>query len=296
MTAKDLNLLTDPAELANWARDNMGSQPAEVEEPPRRARPRADLSAVNAGVSGTAATLAYEQAATEQPKPSAAPATARAATRRTAWPAQPSRAPWILAAAIAVMNMLFLVLAGLWLTGTGLQGTLAPPGVVAQDAPADNPRLNALGDQLSALNLQMSELRADIEVLQVPAPSIVSPAVPETIDHSAQTDGIASAAAADPAPDGANTAPAPVTETAAPPQTWQVNLGDFLTRKAAQATLAQLADIGLQGQVRSVDAAGNTTYLVTLDNFLQRTDAEEVANDIMRRTELNGLWVARTSP
>ena len=300
MTAKDLNLLTDPAALAAWARDNMAAQPETSEAPPKRARPRADLSAVNSAdtndVSQAAAAMAYEQVAARQVAPPArAQATpARALTGRTARTAPSTRAPWILAAAIAVMNMLFLVLAGLWLTGTEFQSRPLPTEVAPQDASASNERLNALGTQMATLNQQMSELRSEIEQLRAPLPSDIT--VSTGPDNGKVLGDSASAATDSPLADPEPADPAPVENAVDSPRTWQVNLGDFNTRSAAQATLAQLGKIGLQGQIRTDASSGSASYMVTLDNFVQREDAEAVANDIMRKTELNGLWVARSSP
>ena len=192
------------------------------------------------------------------------------------------------------MNMLFLVLAGLWLTGTEFQSRPLPTEVAPQDASASNDRLNALGTQMATLNQQMSELRSEIEQLRAPLPTDIT--VSPGPDNGQVLDDSASAATDHPlaSPEPADSMPAQ--NTIDTPRTWQVNLGDFNTRSTAQATLAQLGKIGLQGQIRTDASSGSPSYVVTLDNFVKREDAEAVANDIMRKTELNGLWVARSSP
>jgi len=279
MTAKDLNLLTDPAALAEWARDNVQTATTPVNHTEHRSRPRADLNAV-------AETPAPQTAAASQHIPSNTiqPATNRPTPQPTHSNLTHTHRHWLLTAGIAVMNMLFLVLAGFWLSGTHVGDRTptytAPPTQVAVDT---EPRLEELSQQLINLGQQMGELKAQITQLrEQPAP----------VESQSTTPPSPAANVAAPTPEMDDSASVePAMEA---PVLWQVNLGDYTTRRTARATLAELAAMGLKAQVRQLEEAGKTIYLVTLDKFSSREGAEKVANDIMQKTQLNGLWVARS--
>lgn len=297
MAAKDLNLLTDPDALAAWARDNALTQSVPVEPPPaQRTRPRADLNAVDDTVQSAAKPTARQQAAqpSSQPSPPPRPATAPAGRRAGPVRKRPSpavRGYGILAVGVAIINMAFLVLAGLWLTGMDLPGQpfRQPPTT----APALGPELAAVNGQLESLGGEIADLRRELASLRG---STAQPATEAAEPTLAPTVAPTNTAPASPA---SAVAPAPALEeptaaAPAPPVHWQVNLGDYSLRRDALATQRRLAALGLESQIRQVMEAGRPVFLVTLENFARREDAESVANDIMVQTELNGLWVARS--
>lgn len=296
MTAKDLNLLTDPTRLAAWAEQNALSAPPRPDVSTNRpARPRADLSAVPRENP--------RNTHTKMPQPKPGPESSSNLARPLAKKPKVQRAGtakqhrvrvdrhWLLTAAIAIVNMLFLGLAAIWLTGTDLKGTFSSPDnnneiglqatmIALQET---NQRLAAITLELGSVKAQLSELDAKISS---------PPALEQAPSPSAKPTAVLPAQAA-------TSAPAPevtIAEKQAKPAptSWQINLGDYSTRKEARAAQRTLQNIGLQAQISPLKENGMPGFLVSISGFADRQDAEDVASEVMIDTDLNGLWVAKT--
>jgi len=188
-------------------------------------------------------------------KKRAAPATGAARNNRQT----------VLIGFIAIMNMAFLVLAGIWLTGAFPQARLeaAPTPAVA---PAAIQAMAADFDQrLAAMEQSLSSLGEALTVAPA-APSQDQPASSEV-----------------------NAEPEPA---AALPQ-WQVNLGQFTRHSDALAVQEQVKSAGFQATVSQPQGADKGSYQVALAGFGIRLDAEQAAGQIMEKTRLNGLWVGQ---
>lgn len=172
-----------------------------------------------------------------------------------------------LAATIALANMAFLVLAGLWLSGIGREPLPERP---AADALAD------ATSSLHAVQAQLGELRREVTLLQAAVDAQRQLLVAA---HLARTDERGAA----------GEEPGATAATAAAEQ-WYINLGHFATRPEAAAQQEKLASLGYTGSV-VVAAEGANPFALRLPGFPARAAAEEAANDIMGRTDLNGLWV-----
>lgn len=297
MTAKDLNLLTDPKELAAWAQQNALAAPPPPEPQTKRpSRPRADLAAVPRQKTpptpkphkqaATADTLARQTRSIQTGVSTAASLSANKTGKKRQKQPRGGNGQWLLTGVIALANMLFLVLAGLWLTGTDLKGVFSghadTPPYAAGAEPSAWLEANARLTQLSG---EIEGLRAQVDSLQTMLIAQPAPVAPKPAEQPAAT---VSTAAAQPE----RQEPAPLLQ-APEPILWQVNLGDYASRKAARVTQQKLQALGLQSTIEQNRENGQTTYLVTLAGFERRLEAENVANRIMLETELNGLWVAR---
>jgi len=179
-------------------------------------------------------------------------------------PARAGGAPWAVAT-IALTNMAFLVLAGLWLSGYGREAprTPAPAAGMAPE----------LADALPGVQAQLGELRRELRLLQT---AIDAQRQLLVAAHLARSE-----ATATPAPEAAGAA----TE----PPRWHINLGEFSSRAEAAALGEQLAQLGHPGAVVAADGGPVTLRLA---GFGARQEAEAAAAEIMARTSLNGLWVA----
>lgn len=295
MTAKDLNLLTDPAKLAAWAEENALSAPPVTDgQAARSSRPRADLSAVprEGTQAKSRARKVPESSQTTPSPPTRKPPAPRAAT--TAKARVSGDRQWLLTATIAIANMLFIGLAAIWLTGTDLKGGLAVAD--SNNLAGANTSLAALEEtnkRLAAVTLELNTVKAQLDTLgnqlALLSPLQERPTLPTE----------APGAVADNPETANSTQPASTAESASantPPRTtsWQVNLGDYASRKEARAAQRTLQKIGLQAQINPLPEGGSQGFLVSISGFADRQDAEAVASEIMVDTQLNGLWVARS--
>ncbi|MFK7974657.1 MAG: SPOR domain-containing protein [Halioglobus sp.] len=315
MTAKDRNLLTDPAKLAAWAEQNALAKPPNAVEVPNNdnrhpsPRPRADLTAVpttkraSTGGSRAGATTGKDKRAKRRAKaPEKTPLTHHAqgqaiqnenATTARKAPFGHNRA-WLLGAAVALVNMLFLVLAALWLTGTDLKGSFAPihPTTLKSSnelraaVEEGNKRLASALLELGTIKAQLTKLENSLQTTNQPKDRPASPVDKKEppAKPTASTVGTVQRPAAEQEPTPA------VSQTIS----WQVNLGDYASRLEARETQRTLQKLGFQALISSLEVNGAIAYLVNISGFSSREDAESVANEIMVDTQLNGLWVAKT--
>lgn len=196
---------------------------------------------------------------------------AGAANRRKnqAWQARKPQ-PWLLPALIVLVNMAFLLVAGLWLTGTDFHRPPTREAAVASAMPMATNELTALQTRLDAIQEQLTVLQSTLEeqqrLLLFSRLEALQSADPDQVN------------AEDSAATPASSAPA-----------WQINLGHFDTR--AEAVAVQ-SDLGKLGYAASLEAADDGGVRLLLGGFRERKLAELTAKDIMQSTRLNGLWVS----
>lgn len=173
------------------------------------------------------------------------------------------------ATGIALANMLFLLLAGIWLTGYG-QMPATPPAVSM--APIAEPALTDLRTQLDAVRQQLASVQEVVEAqhqLLVVAQRKFAEAVP-----------------AQPAKADAG--------QAAPDPLWQVNIGHGHAKEESAVMQRELQALGYAAEITSETRAEGEGYRVLLTGFGDRDVAELTAKDIMARTRFNGLWVSKS--
>ncbi len=180
---------------------------------------------------------------------------------------------WLAVTCIALLNMAFLVLAALWLSGNAYQvSDRQPPGItkisgtdsaLAGLYAASDRNEQQLGAVQAALQEQarlLAALQAELAQLNA-AGATAAPAASETV----------------------------VTVDAAPD--WHINLGAFRTADAARTVLRDVRDKGYSPDVQQEVIGGETTYRVVLKGFASREAADAEAHRIMQQTSLSGLWV-----
>lgn len=292
MTAKDLNLVTDPSKLAAWAQQNsLQAQPESDEHTAeKRLRPRADLAAVPT----TQATARRSN----EPQKSALPvnSTRKQSPRTVKETRNRSHSAhgnlqWLLTAAVAVVNMLFIGLAALWLTGTDLKGSLVHSNTNnAAKTEAVIAAVQESNTQMASMVLELSTLKEQLNTLAIEVKKTASSQDQGTLPAASNPIVLPQTA------EKAALLPPPIASAVTKPKTttWQVNLGDYASRKEARQTQQILQNMGLQTQMNQLQANGTTAYLVSISGYADRQDAEDVANEIMSDTQLNGLWVAKT--
>jgi hypothetical protein len=175
---------------------------------------------------------------------------------------------WVPTALIALVNMLFLVVAGIWLTGP----RLTPASNAASAAEVE---LNQLQTQLDVMQEQLVLVQSTLEeqqrlliLRQLETPPEVTPQAAATAHEDATA------------------------ETAPALPTWQVHLGHFATRDEAIALQLDLAQLGYTATIAAAATPDEPGVALLLGGFAERDLAELAAKDIMQRTRLNGLWVS----
>ncbi len=80
-----------------------------------------------------------------------------------------------------------------------------------------------------------------------------------------------------------------------PVERWSVNLGTFSSREAAAKLQQQVLANGYSAEINETLLESKKAYRVQLQGFKNRSSAEETAHSIMEKTNLNGLWVSKSS-
>ena len=140
----------------------------------------------------------------------------------------------------------------------------------------DLPELKEISAQLVSLQQQLDQVRtqlAETTSLLVASHHEVT----EKLANAQPTQGKALTTALTPA------APTPA-------KRWFVNLGTFSSKKAAQNLQQQIKSLGYTAVITSLLLDGNTVYRVQIPGFTDRDAAENTAGEIMKKTNLNGLW------
>ena len=217
----------------------------------------------------------------------AAPAGARRANKKAAaksrQPAANSR-PGMAAACIATANMLFLVLAGVWLSGFADRLPASPAA-----APADiAPRLARIEQSITTLEQQLADLQVAANAQQ----QLIVSAYQSIGDHLQARPDQAPATATQTTP-GAR-APGETPAMAATPaaaRSWYVDLGSFPSNKAAVEVQKSLQALGFDAQIKAGSGGGTPTHELILANFEDRASAEVIATQLMEQTELESVSV-----
>lgn len=186
--------------------------------------------------------------------------------------------PWLPVAAIALLNMAFMALAALWLTGSTTPFR-APP--VMTNTTSDAAFAPALGELQAAVTDNTTQLSEQLHSLQT--------ALREQGQRLAtlQAEVAQLRAAPAPAPAAGNN-PA---QAAPPANLWHINLGSFSTPQDALELQQRMKALGHAARVQPDRTGSTTEYRVLIDGFGDRESADRTAKAIMEQTNLNGLWV-----
>jgi len=179
---------------------------------------------------------------------------------------------------IAVTNMAFLLVAGIWLST--LQYTIAGP-TTTPIPPALTPRVESMlaeaNERLGSVQRQLDELKLTFDAHQLLAASAYAEMEKEVRTVPAQENGSAK--------------PVSTKEFTTAVDNWYVNLGTFSSEEAAASLQRQLHSIGRRAQISQQTNEGKIAYELRLSGFDDRESAEMTAGEIMKQTDLNGLWV-----
>jgi len=183
-------------------------------------------------------------------------------------------------AGFAIINMAFLLAAGIWLST--LQHTLAAP--IATMITGTVPRIEIMlvdtNDRLDALQRQLYELIVVID------------------DHQQLTAAVYAEQEDDQTVLVGENVPASKVSAKEIPRAadnWYVNLGTFSSEDAADRVRLQLNSTRQQAQISRYDLPGTTSFELRLAGFEDRESAELAAGEVMENTELNGLTIWKDS-
>ncbi|MEH6616247.1 MAG: SPOR domain-containing protein [Porticoccus sp.] len=187
---------------------------------------------------------------------------------------EPSGYKWLVIAVVFI-NMLFLLLAGLWLS-TQEQPPREMTIAAAPKADKNAEReLNELNGKLLSLDQKLDQLQLTLSEQQR---LIASSAL--DLDKRFQALSLQLK----------NTPETETKKTLLPTKAWHVNLGTFSTKETVLKLQKQIQALGHQIQINTTSIDNKTAYRVQLPGFQNRASAEEIARQIMEQTNLNGLW------
>lgn len=193
---------------------------------------------------------------------------------------------WLAVAAIALLNMAFLALAALWLTGNAYQfdgaGSRTANSADAVSASTLAAMQAGLTERTEQLGQQLGE-----QLGQQLDPQL------QSLQSTLQEQGRLLAALQSEVAQlrGRLAATAVTTPAQASAKGWHINLGSFPTTRGALELQQQMKAWGHAALVRPETADGETSYRVLIDGFRDRETADNAARKIMEQTNLNGLWV-----
>ena len=181
---------------------------------------------------------------------------------------------WIVTGLIALLNMAFLFIAALWLTGNTYRVADAAQPVPAAAGNSEGTALADLQASVAATNTRLEEL------------STIVAAQTELL--AAMQDQLAQSQVAPAAP--ASPAPAASEEIVHPP--WRINLGSFPSAAGARRLQDQLASLGYKVRIAPPDGPAQPSYRAWLGGYADRESADAAVHQIMQQTSLTGLWVS----
>ena len=195
------------------------------------------------------------------------------------------------AACIATANMLFLVLAGVWLSGFADRLPASPAA-----APADiAPRLARIEQSITTLEQQLADLQVAANAQQ----QLIVSAYQSIGDQLQARPDQAPATATQTTPGGtrARGNPGDGGHPAAA-RSWYVDLGSFPSNKAAVEVQKSLQALGFDAQIKAGSGGGTPTHELILANFEDRASAEVIATQLMEQTELESVsvWKRNNAP
>ncbi len=226
------------------------------------------------------------QAANGETRAATAPAGRRqAGKKRTAKHAPQRTAAWpaIAFTGIAIANMSFLVLAGLWLSAfSGLQPAAAGSADVEISA-----QLDRIDRSISALQQQLTDLQVAANAQQ----QLIVSAYQSIGDQlQVRTDPSAATKQAGPGAGDSATTPAAADNPEASAD-WYVDLGNFPSRNAALAAQRSLLALGYEARIQVSGRGGSSAHALILADFKDRPSAESVATALMEQTQLESVSV-----
>ena len=198
--------------------------------------------------------------------------------KKPAGTAPGNRSNWalMLIAGVAIVNMAFLLAAGIWLST--LQHTIASQ--TAANATDIAPRLEILlidtNDRLAALQQQFDELRLSFHDHQQ-----LTASVNARIKQAEAASPVQNMPAEESLPK----------EMPIAADNWYVSLGTFSSEVDSARVRSQLDSIGQLAQVSRYDDKGKASFELRLAGFKDRESAEVAAGSILEKTNLNGLSV-----
>lgn len=187
-----------------------------------------------------------------------------------------ARRAWVTACLVALVNMAFLVLAALWLTGNTYQwaGLPQPASLAGNRSP--DPALTDLQASIEGMAREVEALRAALASQSDLLLDIRAQLAGALLREDTPQAGAASAA---------------VPEDIAAAERWHINLGSFATAESATRLQKQLAAMGYDTQVGTPGQSGDAAYRVWIGGYENREAADRVALRLMDQTDLTGLWV-----
>lgn len=193
-------------------------------------------------------------------------------------PPQASRRniPALTVAIIAVTNMVFLLLAGLWLSTLPYTNAAPNTSIALNTTPQMELMLAETNERLAAVELQLEELALALGNQQLAA-----------MDRLDSEDKSLSEGESEDEP----AIPVSAKEIKTPTDNWYVNLGTFASEQAAASLQSQLLSIGRRPSIVQRVQEGSDVFELRLLGFGGRELAEMAAGEIMAQTDLNGLSV-----
>lgn len=195
--------------------------------------------------------------------------------------------------------LLFLLLAGLWLTN---QSSQSATNAITQSTSTSS-AIEANQAQLDTLNKQVLLLQQEVEQLKLSLQEQQNLIDTNSKDLNKEIQALAqqlqvfnTKAASKPIPsetDLSKAIPNKESTTTAPKKAtnhWYVNIGTFSSKKSAQKLQNQLSTLGHSAQINTTSLENKPAYRVQLPGFKNREAAELAARQVMDKTNLNGLW------
>lgn len=194
--------------------------------------------------------------------------------------------PWLSIGIISI-NLIFLLLVGLWLLNQNHSSTeiTSSKAKLAGLSTAPNESIN---QQLTALQTKMEQIELTLHEQQRLIATSSQDLNQKIQQLGTQVEAIKTPKTKKEPPKA--TPPPPKTVIKQPKTQWYVNIGTFSSKDAAQRLKKQLLTLGHTVQINTTSFDNKPAYRVQLPGFKDRESAENTARQIMNKTNLNGLW------
>jgi len=203
------------------------------------------------------------------------------------WLAKLHTFPW-LASGLIVINLLFLLLAGLWLSNHNSQSAeiISPKPMPFNSS--DVKTIEDINENLMTLQTKVEQIKLTLHEQQrliATSSKDLSNDI-EQLNQKLDTIKLLTKEKSKPAPK--KEVSKPIAEK--PATHWYVNIGTFSSKDAARRLQKQLLTLGHSVQINTTSFDNKPAYRVQLPGFKDREAAESAARQIMEKTNLNGLW------
>ena len=190
--------------------------------------------------------------------------------------------------ALLLANLIFLFIAGFWLSHQNQQPD--PTSLTINTLVEENVRTNIepIKEQLLQLQQQLDQITISLHEQQrliATSSQDLNTAI-QNVAQQAQVLTVIKTKAQKPE----TVMNKKATEVTTLTKGWHVNLGTFSTKDAALRLQKKLLALGHSVQIDATPFDNKTAYRVQLPGFKDRDSAEKVARRIMDETNLNGLW------